>query len=324
MFKRVACLSTARCMRKQDRPRPWSVFRCVCGYDQAQNQKALDSHMSRRGCSHLINAADLPDLPEERARKADAADLKAGMEFEGKKARARNFEDERRDCATMKLSRKRFVQLVAGSSIDSFKADVITLNAMGLAHAVAEIRKLIPDVDDERFEHAKAVLTSAFDMFNGIETEKKEMAHLKRLVPIVTPVPRVLAGTGGQVAYDFKMDEVLLRLVEHCPVARQQCYDTIVSYRMKKPLVGQEGSSIKSAKKIIVDIVDAKVWENHAIFGAHTRMLLDEALAMSPTASLQFAILLYNDAFTARTYLSNKHVTSATPLLPASFGLPRR
>eukprot|EP00965_Chrysotila_dentata_P084739 2796427-Pleurochrysis_carterae.AAC.1 len=72
------------------------------------------------------------------------------------------------------------------------------------------------------------------------------------------PLPKTLA------AYDFALDELLARLVEHCAPAREAIYDTIVSWSAKAPTKSEP-------TRIVADVTDGRVFAYHPVFGLRAR-----------------------------------------------------
>ena len=138
------------------------------------------------------------------------------------------------------------------------------------------------------------MLKDSFDIYTGIETERRELTALKKTISVVEPVPRLLPGTSKKV-YDFEMDRLLLRLLKLCPVARQQVNDTIVEWRTKTP----------KGPRIISDVIHGKVFMEHAILGELLRVTREEAQEMARKgAHIQWAIILWGDAFVVTARLN--------------------
>ena len=138
------------------------------------------------------------------------------------------------------------------------------------------------------------MLKDAFDIYSGIETERRELTALKKIISVVESVPRLLPGTSKKV-YDFEMDRLFLRLLKLCPVARQQCHETIVEFRTKTP----------KGPRIIKDVIHGKVFLESPIFGELMRVTREEAQEMARKgAHIQFAILLWGDAFVVTARLN--------------------
>eukprot|EP00965_Chrysotila_dentata_P009858 321604-Pleurochrysis_carterae.AAC.1 len=60
------------------------------------------------------------------------------------------------------------------------------------------------------------------------------------------------------VVYDFALDELLARLVEHCSKARESIYETVVSWSAKPP-------TSSDPMRIIADVTDGRVFTDHPL-----------------------------------------------------------
>lgn len=263
---------------------------CFCGY-RADSAEALQSHMEASGCNQFVGTTELihPEVAQTRAREERARE-------ESKKARVQTFKEERRDSQCLLLARKRFIELVPASYIDGMKADHVAINNISEQYCVRELGKHLKHlVPPEVWKSALKIIADSFDVYEGIRTEKQEMAHLRTLICIIEPVERPLKG-GGKV-YDFMMDELVLRLLQQSPTAREQVFETIETWKTKPP----DGRGVRgNPLPIIADITDASVFLEHPVFGVQCRVTPEEARRTSKTMRLQLAFLMYADAFDVR------------------------
>ena len=80
------------------------------------------------------------------------------------------------------------------------------------------------------------------------------------------------------------LDEQILSLITHSRVARQQIYETLISWRVPNQHTRDD------PKRLIVDIPDGDVFRDHAIFGDATRVSEGEAKRTRSTAPMRIAI----------------------------------
>ena len=185
----------------------------------------------------------------------------------------------------------------------------------------------------------------------GLQTEKKERAYLAKTVPQTPPIPRVLgkpletvdengftainprSRPRDRVCYDLSMDDLLARLMDYNPRAREQCanaartrsntrasdhsllachriWDSIVRWRtMPDDIVT---SSIgKGCRRVVTDITDAALFNDHPEFGLQARVSEDEARRTSKESPLKMAFLLSWDGLKASAH-SNRACTDHT------------
>lgn len=281
---------------------------CFCGRSFA-TVAALDNHLVTNGCIQFATPRDhaAPIPPSVEAARKKAAQTANDIDKQGKKARARIFKDSRRKDVVLELAMHRYIKCISAAAVDSLKAMHTRANTQSRKYTMSELREnmLGKVVDEALLQHIGDILFDAFDTFCGIETESLEMVELKKIIPIIDPVGRPLPGT-KKLAWDFKMDEVLLRLLNHCPAANRDAHETIVEWRTKRP---------ETMVKIISDIVDAKVFLQHAVFGEAFRVTRAEAEAIAAAGGhIQWAIMLYGDAFCVAASLRSNDLPLPRPL----------
>lgn len=195
--------------------------------------------------------------------------------------------------AVMKLAQLRYVKLVPGNHVDEMKVLHKHLNIQAAGSLKVELVQLLScKVSAALMSEIIALVDRHLNIYQGVETEPKELAVLKKHVPVLKHYPRTLSN-GGK-AQDFMIDEAILQLLKYSRAAREQIFETLVSWRTKPPHTKDD------PMRIIVDIPDGLVFRNHAIFGDQNRVSPEQALREKPNAPLRFAILLYADAFTVR------------------------
>lgn len=268
---------------------------CFCGY-RAKSGWALASHMKENGCEQFIGTTSALIHPAEAKRTAE----RQCAEEVSKRARMQTFEEERRDSQCLRLSRKRFIELIPASYIDGMKADHVAVNHESQQYCVRELGKHLKHlISREVWQAVLKIIAVSFDVYEGIRTEKQEMAHLHTLIKIVEPIERPLKG--GGTAFDFRMDELALRLLDQSPTAREQVFETIVTWNTKPP----DGRGVRGRPlPIIADITDGSVFLQHPIFGVQCRVEEEEARSASKTMPLKLAFLMYADAFDVRANLT--------------------
>lgn len=264
-------------------------FECYCGKKFAHIE-SLTIHMSASGCMQFATSNTAPLPPSFAAAREAAAQQSVKIKEQGKRARARTFAEARRKDIVLELAMQRYIKCIKGNAVDYFKSMHIRANEASRRHAMSELQENIMGrtVDESLMQIIEAILFDAFDIYRGIETETLELRTLKKIVPIIEPVPRPLPGIENK-AWDFFMDEILLRLLNYSPKACRQVNDTIAEWRAERP---------SQKVKIIADVVDAKVFLEHEVFGEKLRVPLKEAEAIAKAGGhIQWAIILYGDAF---------------------------
>ena len=264
---------------------------CVCGA-QHDSAKSLERHMSQS----LQCRLDLGLADSSRALRRAEAFAQAESDA-GKRTRGELFQDTMRRQLCLSLAKLRFLQRVPAAHVDGFKSTMQNL----LTETLGAIRQ---EVEDPAI---LSLITPKLQWLDGIETETKELQHLKTLVPVVTPVPREMSGakvstdaegwtplqpsiSKPRMAYDFKLPDLLARLIKHNPRAREQIYETLVTWRTKPAMNGKYS-------KVILDMTDGRVFLDDPVLGLQARVSEAEARAASATAPLQIAVLLWADGF---------------------------
>eukprot|EP00965_Chrysotila_dentata_P240870 6203957-Pleurochrysis_carterae.AAC.1 len=296
--------------------------KCICG-KLFETEVGLNQHLRRFKCTHMedLSAAASAARASEEAAAAEAFATRASAT---KRARSMEYADRMRETVSLDLAQLRFVKLVPSAHVDIFKA-CVTNWLMAAAAAITDelmvdLSRLLPasgsgdqPKDDGIIrETVSRVLDSKLDLFDGLRTEHQELQFLKKITPMASPVQRRMqvehpneANTTHdtatllpdpnkpRVAYDLKMDELLARLLEYSSVAREQIYETLVSWTAKpKPT--------SEPFRVVADITDGRIFLEHPVFGLQARMTEEEAKEASSTSPLKIGIMLYADAFTVR------------------------
>eukprot|EP00965_Chrysotila_dentata_P013121 432885-Pleurochrysis_carterae.AAC.1 len=148
-------------------------------------------------------------------------------------------------------------------------------------------------------DEASACVRTKLDVFNGIRTEHLEAQYLRKHVPVVNPVrrmmPRLRIPTARNsatpptstphkdkdlVAYDFPVDELFARLMEHSATARDAVYETLVTWTARPP-------TPSSPVRVIADVTDGRVFLDHPVFGLRARVSQEEAEKASATSPIK-------------------------------------
>mmetsp|Transcript_56390 Transcript_56390/g.122780 ORF Transcript_56390/g.122780 Transcript_56390/m.122780 type:complete len:304 (+) Transcript_56390:223-1134(+) len=270
-------------------------FQCVCG-SAFKSAHGLAIHMARF-CGMVDTAAADSFTVETDA--ADSAKRAADAENEnGKRARSFVYADKMRHQVAINLAQLRYVKLVPGAHIDILKGCVSNwlLNAADA---------LISDIADELrasdlgprsasvIESLSTSVRSKLDLFDGLCTEHMESRYIQKHIPMVSPTRRIMPPTTvhqpptsrnpdqpstrqprkprSLIAYDFALDELLARLVEHSSTAREAIYETLISWSTKPPTSSER-------TRIIADITNGRVFlVEHPVFGLQARVSKEEA-----------------------------------------------
>ena len=281
---------------------------CFCGRT-FRTWPGLDRHQRQVGCSKRPRAegATLPSIARHlQARATEEAE----QQEQHKQERANDARSTRRKKVLMKLAAFRFIKLVAGTTVDDFKAMHKECNDDSNEMIGSFARELLgayvpPSVLDDLLTGIRERL----DTYEGIRTEKQELSQLKFEIPQMDWIERSLPNTAGS-AFDFKLDQCLLLLVEHNPALLGQLFETFVEWQVKGPHTRDD------PKKILVDIPDGIVFQDHPIFGQSARVSREQVMATLKTACLRWCLLLYADAFTVVQQGFPKHTHTAHPTRP--------
>lgn len=291
-----------------------AAFRCLCGKGFESAEK-LEGHMNRSGCKALCNNfVEGHVLPSEAVKAKREADAKAEAEAANKKHRQDCNEQSRSCRVALRLAHMRYIKMISGTVVDQFKELHTKENVMAFEHIEKELGKQLSSLlSPEVIARALETIRDAYDTYNGIRTEKQELAVLRKEVrlPMLTYYPRELPRAKGK-AYDFKIDEEVLLLLDHVPAARVDVEETIVQWSVKAPERG-------TCQRIITDITDGNVFLNHPVLGDRCCVSVKEARACSASLPLKIAIMLYWDGFTVRA--APPSPPRPHPALPRS-GLP--
>ena len=191
--------------------------------------------------------------------------------------------------------------MVPGTTVDTMKSMVNGWLQSAVADLKSELTGLMPDVPTQVQQQVFSAIDSKFHFFDQLQSEKQEMMILRKMIPIIHPIPRRLGQADQQsvdaegnlpllpkksrarLAYDFRIPEVVIRLMEYSSTARTQIHGTL-----------KEWAAIGDVKKmkpqrIITDITDGSVFQN---------FLKDVKPAMPK--NIPVALVMYADAFTVR------------------------
>eukprot|EP00965_Chrysotila_dentata_P060465 2004104-Pleurochrysis_carterae.AAC.1 len=230
-----------------------------------------------------------------------------------KRARRVLYADQMRYQVAMDLAQLRYVKLVATAHVDIMKGCVTNWLLIAADAIISDVNAQlsaanIGPMSVTFFETIASSVRSKLDIFNGLRTVYLESKFLQKFVPMVSPTRRVMPPTAikrafgvnphdearvqlpplpkSMAAYDFALDELLARLVEHSAPAREAIYDTVVSWSAKP-------STRSEPMRIVADVTDGRVFADHPVFGLRARVSREEAEKASATASLKIAIMLY-------------------------------
>ena len=227
---------------------------CFCGafFD---SEDSLRRHINASGCRVAYEEAmraTSSDLPSH-ARAAQQAQAEASERAKGgKRQRDDDYKKARLKSVTLALARMRYQKLVPCLHVDEFKDMHTVFNKLATEHATTQLTSILEKhVSQETMSAVTECVREAFDIYDGVRTEKAEMAYLKSdaiQLPSLKYSARHLS-TGGH-AYDFEIDDALLKLLKHCPEARTQVYNTLSEWRTDKP------PTRDNPAKVIVDIPD--------------------------------------------------------------------
>lgn len=272
-----------------------AVFACPCSRTFGTRDQR-DQHMLRSACKVYFDG----HAAEEVTSSSKVTDDRRAAERQDaencKRVRSEFNAGEMRRTMARRLANLRYVKLVPSAHIKEVKNMHTEANRAAMEKAAAEISILLsPLVPAAIIQQVISIVEAQFDIYKGIRTETSELNTLKQSVSIPEVLERPLKGTTGSYAYDFKLDEFLLLLMQHCPRARRDIYDTLKSWRTRST------HTLDDPARIIADITDGAVFLKHPIFGEHTRVSPEEAERTAPQAPLRFAILLYGDGYTVST-----------------------
>ena len=230
---------------------------------------------------------------DEQRKTAEEAAARADV-------REKCFNSDRHRRIALDLARLRYVKMIAGTAIDEIKTMFNTWVQSAVEEFLSELEPMLEIPVEQRLHTISVRVKRKFDFFDGLQSEAQELAAILPLIPIATPQPRELGveqrstdaegnlplqpkKTRKRMAYDFEVDALLVRLMEHSATARSQVYDTLDTWGTETCV-----KKMKPSRRIISDIVDADVFS--------------EYLRLHPGngVTLTFALVLYSDAFTVR------------------------
>ena len=284
---------------------------CPCG-KSFDTFARLHAHMGQ-GCYNAFSQTSVALLdPEEAAASATAKSV-----AERSAAAKRQFRDDsnmhaRKRAAALWLADFRYKLLVPGTQVDKMKSMHTAMNGMACVDFMKEIEILLDGrLPRNELMQIDRLVKRHFDPYVELRTEKQEKAYLQTFLHVPQYIPRALPK--GGTAYDFRLDEQILSLITHSRVARQQVYETLISWRVPNQHTRDD------PKRLIVDIPDGDVFRDHPIFGDATRVSELEAQRTRSSAPMRIAILLWADGFTVCPHHHFIHVIPAryTCALPA-------
>jgi len=216
------------------------------------------------------------------------------------------YKDSTRQEVGNDLADWRFSKYIPSTTVDSVKAKV-----RGWLQKAADelVRRLDGRGGAMSRDDLRNVVCSVLDLFNGIETEKKEAAALRDRVPMLPIVYRELGrrrlhsvdadgfetGPSREIVdycYDVPVTCSLARLLQHDPRAWQMVQETMETWSRKIP-----NKRSRLHHRFIADLPDGAVFEEHPELGIKARA---EELARGGTPGstarpYKIAISLYYD-----------------------------
>ena len=217
------------------------TYECLCGR-AFTSEDGLNVHQRLMGCDAVLPSPDL--LPSQvQAQHEEDREVELSERVK-KKAKTLEYGDRMRSEIALELGRLRYVKMVPASHVDKFKA--IMSNWLGLM--VEELEKDVGEIVTEHDEclRLKEIIRSKADFFNGIETEKTEMAYLKKHIPIIMPVARKMqklpssdeeaaaalfpSQSTEYIAQDFLLPQLMQRLMDYSEKAREDIYESMIRW----------------------------------------------------------------------------------------------
>eukprot|EP00965_Chrysotila_dentata_P153405 5070912-Pleurochrysis_carterae.AAC.1 len=156
----------------------------------------------------------------------------------------------------MDLAQLRYVKLVPAAHVDIVKGCISDRLIMAADAIISDLTAELSNVDfgpngASVVESLSTPVQSKLGLCNGLRTDHQEYKYLLKQVLMVQPTRRVMPPTATKrvprnkktgasaavqhppvpkslVAYGFKLDELLARLVEHCESAREAIYETLL------------------------------------------------------------------------------------------------
>ena len=271
--------------RARNAPPVEGQFKCVCGFSHDLYDELL-KHKRRTACDALYAEAIGQAEAALRAEEEEAERMR-------KKVRRDAAHDARKRSVSLELADLRYTKLVAGTHVDAMKAMHVKLTKEACASAMQQLRTLLGDqVDAEALDEIGELLHDEFDFYRELRSEYQERTFLQTFLPAPQVIPRQMPQ--GGIAYDFKIDEQLLLLLNRCKAARDQFYETLTSFRTEHPWTRD------NPRRIIADVMDGDALRDHEIFGDAARMPREQAEKAAETGSMQFAISVWADGFVVR------------------------
>ena len=273
-------------------------FNCICGFSHDVHEELL-KHKRRTGCDVLY--ADVMEQEEAKLRTEEEE-----AERMRKKVRQDAAHDARKRSVALELADLRYTKLVAGSHVDAMKAMHIKLTKEACASLMQQLRTLLADkVDAVALDEIEKLLHDEFEFYRELRSEYQERTYLQTFLPAPTVIPRQMPQ--GGIAYDFKIDEQLLLLLNRCETAREQFYETLTTFRTDHPWTRD------NPRRIIADVMDGDGLRDHEIFGDAARMPREQAEKAAETGPMQFAICVWADGFVVRPPPPPPPVCPVTP-----------
>jgi hypothetical protein len=292
-----------------------AVPECWCGRI-FETWAGLASHMRQKRCQRVTEHLDQQELPSrDEAKRARAA--AEDTEMHAKMQRLLDeFARDRKKAAALELAQFRYVKMIAGSNVDAFKSTHTKLNASAYATAEEQITLMLASlVPSHVLTKVLNIMQRSYDVYEGIRTEQQELAVLNTILKVPRYHERALPNAKGCI-YDFELDQQLLLVLESSESARAQVYETLASWRVNGP------STRENPDKIIFDIPDGVAFEDHPVFGMANRVDAEQARDQQPFASLQWALIMYGDAFCVRAMHHLSLPLSLSPPLSRTLSLP--
>ena len=279
-----------------------------------------------------------PEVPSQRKEREAAGAAAASLEDACKKARHDTFADLLREDQALDLARLRFLLLIEAAHVDRFKVCVQNWMLKTKRECASRIDQLFEQKLDPLMLKVgihKAIADATL-WFDGLETEKRELAYLRSAIPIVEPHERelvkesihlsdgseddsseddsseddssedvtdVLEGlpkaqaAPTRMAYDFLITDLLVRLMEGSATAREQMYDWVEKWATADPI------DLQDPCRIIADIDAGKVFNDNVAFNQAAREAYNSSRG-NKVKTMKVACIISADGFVPINQLS--------------------
>ena len=288
--------------RDSTRSKGKGAYSCMCGRN-FDTLRGLEVHMHPKVCTSMMALRGMENVSDWRQQEQDT---RAQEEHTTRAAAARAFRntvhaDSLRERIALDLARFRYVKMVPGTTVDTMKTMVNGWLQSALAELKRELTDVMSNAPEQVQQRVFAAVDTKFNLFDRLQSEKQEMMILRKMIPIIRPIPRRLGQSDqesvdaegnlplvpkkarARLAYDFRIPEVVIRLMEYSSTARTQIYNTLNEWAAM--------GDVKKMKpqRIITDIPHGTVFQ---------KFLKNVKPEMSE--NIPVALVLYADAFTVR------------------------